>query len=344
MENEENKTNDNKKRRNFLKGLLAGGAVIAGGGVIKSVFLGGNEAHASGEVVKVLTTGGKLIEVDKGKVAKSCCSSDSSGAHSCESVGISNAEARRGIHGKKFIMVIDLAKCEGCGACTEACQKMHYIPTEREWIKVFKIKDSENSTPYWMPKPCFHCDNPPCTKVCPVNATFKRQDGIVLIDNDRCIGCRFCMAACPYSTRFFNWLPPKEIAGLKDVVYSPEQGYPRKIGTVEKCDFCPHMIRHGKMPCCVTACTKDAIYFGDENEDAVTSSSGETVCLSQLLKDKAGYRFLEDLGTKPRVYYLPPKNRRFPEPTEEEVERQLKPENKKVKESAKEPVKETKGI
>ena len=89
------------------------------------------------------------------------------------------------------------------------------------------------------------------------------------------------------------------------------------MGTVEKCDFCPHMIRQGKMPACVTGCPMNAIYFGDQNEDAVTSSSGETFKLNQLLEDRAGYRYLEDLGTEPRVYYLPPKNRIYPKPGDE---------------------------
>jgi molybdopterin-containing oxidoreductase family iron-sulfur binding subunit len=191
---------------------------------------------------------------------------------------------------------------------------MHYTEPDREWIKVYKMQDAETTAPYFFPKPCFHCDNPPCTKVCPVNATFKRQDGIVLIDNERCIGCRSCMVACPYSTRFFNWSHPKAQPESANVAYSPEKSFPRKIGTVEKCDFCPDMVRQGKMPACVSACSMDAIYFGDQNEDAVTNASGITVKLSQLLEDNAGYRYLEELGTEPRVYYLPPKNRKYPKP------------------------------
>ena len=100
----------------------------------------------------------------------------------------------------------------------------------------------------FFPQPCYHCDNPPCTKVCPVDATFKRQDGIVLIDNDRCIGCRFCMAACPYGARSFNWGHPQDPPEAKNQPYSPEQGFPRRVGTVEKCDFCPDMAEQGKLP------------------------------------------------------------------------------------------------
>lgn len=101
---------------------------------------------------------------------------------------------------------------------------------------------------------------------------------------------------------------------MEHMQYSPEHGYPRRVGTVEKCDFCPDMIRQGKMPDCVTSCAMNAIYFGDENEDAVTNADGETFRLSTLLEQNAGYRYMEDLGTKPRVYYLPPKNRRYPKP------------------------------
>ena len=232
---------------------------------------------------------------------------------------VTNEEARKGIEGRKFVMVIDLAKCDGCKTCTVSCQNMHYTESDREWIKVFKMKDAKYTSPYFFPKPCYHCDNPPCTKVCPVNATFKRKDGIVLVDNERCIGCRSCMAACPYSTRFFNWSHPIQSAEVAHMAYSPEQSVPRRMGTVEKCDFCPDMIREGKMPSCVTACPMNALYFGDQNEDAVTDHSGNTLKFSQLLEDNAGYRYIEELGTEPRVYYLPPKNRKYPKPKENEI-------------------------
>ncbi len=289
-------------RRDFLKlGVLAAGLTVVGGGLQKA-FSGETK---SGKKVKVLSPAdGKVYEADSNHMKE------------YHAPPVSNEEARKGIPNKKFVMVIDEAKCDGCKKCTEACQAMHYTESDREWIKVFKMQDAEATAPYFFPKPCFHCDNPPCTKVCPVNATFKRQDGIVLIDNERCIGCRSCMAACPYSTRFFNWSEPdsKQTAALGDTPYSPEQSVPRRMGTVEKCDFCPDMIRQGKMPACVSGCPMDAIYFGDQNEDAVTNASGVTVKLSQLLEDNGGYRHLEELGTEPRVYYLPPKNRKYPVP------------------------------
>ncbi|MDP3002884.1 MAG: 4Fe-4S dicluster domain-containing protein [Bacteroidales bacterium] len=299
---EDNEQNNKTHRRDFLrKSLISGCVLAAGASRLEKVFPGEKD---SGEKVKVLTPDGKVYEASSDHLKE------------YRPPPVTNTEARKGIANKKFVMVIDLAKCDGCKKCTEACQVMHYTESDREWIKVFRIQDADATAPYFFPKPCFHCDNPPCTKVCPVNATFKRQDGIVLIDNVRCIGCRMCMAACPYSTRFFNWSQPDpgQTAEIGNVPYSPEQSVPRRIGTVEKCDFCPDMIRQGKIPACVSSCPMDTIYFGDQNENAVTNGSGITVKLSQHLGDNAGYRYLEELGTEPRVYYLSAKNRKYPLP------------------------------
>jgi Fe-S-cluster-containing dehydrogenase component len=296
-------------RRDFLKqGMVVAGTVAAAGGVVKALDKGVGEPNASKAgagccVTPALTPEGNVIHVCGDKVVKGPVPAPPD-----------KTAVRRGVPGRKWVMAIDLAKCDGCKKCTDACTKMHFIPPDREWIKVFKMLDSPKAAPYWFPKPCFHCDNPPCTRVCPVDATFKRQDGVVLIDNERCIGCRFCMAACPYSTRYFNWQRPTNSPENSAVPYSPERGYPRRVGTVEKCDFCPDMAAQGMLPGCVAACGKAAMYFGDQNEDAVTNSIGETERLSKLLADRAGYRFLEELGTEPRVYYLPPKNRIFPVP------------------------------
>jgi molybdopterin-containing oxidoreductase family iron-sulfur binding subunit len=119
------------------------------------------------------------------------------------------------------------------------------------------------------------------------------------------------MAACPYSTRVFNWEEPQMPMDVASLVSNPETNLPAKVGTVEKCDFCPDRAREGLLPPCVDACPNGVFYFGDENEDTVTNGE-ETVSFTQLIKERAGYRFLEELGTKPRVYYLPPKDRQFP--------------------------------
>ncbi|NNK89204.1 MAG: 4Fe-4S dicluster domain-containing protein [Saprospiraceae bacterium] len=220
-------------------------------------------------------------------------------------------EARKGIPNRSFVMVTDLGKCKNARKCITACQKMHHQPEDKEWLQVKLLKDNDKAAPYWFPKMCFHCDNPPCVKVCPVDATFKRDDGLVLIDNERCIGCKFCMAACPYSTRVFNWDEPEQPEEILSCASSPETSVPSMIGTVDKCDFCPDMVRRGELPDCVTACPNGVFYFGDLNEDTVTNGS-ETIRFSQLIKDRAGYRYMEELGTQPRMYYLPPRDRIFP--------------------------------
>jgi len=293
---------NDKSRRDFLKtAAVATIAATTCGSVACSCGGKKTEQAASGEKIKLLSPDGQLVEIDSSYIQ----------AHHHHASVVTSAEARNGIPGRKFVMVIDLARCKNARKCVSACQKMHHLPEEKEWLSIKLMKDNETSAPYWFPKTCFHCDNPPCVKVCPVNATFKRQDGLVLIDNERCIGCKFCMAACPYSTRVFNWDEPQQDLDIINMVATPETSVPSKVGTVEKCDFCPDMARQGLLPDCVSACPNGVFYFGDENEDAVTNGD-ETVSFTELIRDRSGYRYMEDLGTKPRVYYLPPKDRQFP--------------------------------
>lgn len=218
---------------------------------------------------------------------------------------------------QRWVMLIDLAKCDGCGECTKACNKMHYVPPMQEWIRVYEVADNPAAGKYYLPRPCMHCDNPPCVRACPVGATFKRTDGIVMQDNDRCIGCRECIAQCPYSARAFNWTEPPHTPEELSKPYSMDYMYPHRKGTIEKCGFCPHMLAAGKLPVCATACSMGAVYFGDELEDAVTNTKGETLQLSKVAKKGAGFRLMEDLGTEPRVYYLPPANRKYSAPGEQ---------------------------
>ncbi len=233
-----------------------------------------------------------------------------------------NQEAgRTGIAGKKWVMVIDLSKCRNARKCVNACQTAHQLHPEQYHINTLRMQDTEKTAPYFMPKPCYHCDNPPCTKVCPVDATFKRQDGIVLIDNERCIGCRFCIAACPYSARMFNWREPK--VQDENAVYDVELNVPQKRSTITKCLFSADRLRKGELPYCVSSCPNGVYYFGDLNEDAVTNgTTKETVRFSTLIRDNAGYTYMEELGTKPSVYYLPPKDRLFPYEEEVKTENQ----------------------
>jgi len=301
MSTDNNVNATSKSRREFLAaGLLAGLAAGCGSNTNPFTPAEGQSVAASGEKVKLLSVDGEVIEVDKAFLKPVP-----------ETHHFTNSEERKGIAGKKFVMVIDLSRCKNLKKCQAACDHMHHIPAEQNWIKVYPMKDAAYDAPYWQPTTCMHCDNPPCVKVCPVDATFKRQDGIVLIDSDRCIGCRFCMAACPYSTRVFNWGDPDLSEDIAKMDYSCETSMPQKKGTVGKCDFCPDMTRMGMLPHCVSACPNGVFFFGDLNEDSVTNGS-ETFRFSDLIKDKAGYRLMEDLGTKPSVYYLPPVNRNFP--------------------------------
>ena len=282
-------------RRAFFKNTLGAGLASATG-MCGMTSCGSSGA---GEKMKVMTTDGRLVEVDSAAISE---------VSTEPAIG---EEARKGIPGRKFVMVIDLGRCNNAGACTTNCQKGHDLSSTQHWMKILLMKDNPESDPYWFPKPCFHCDNPPCVKVCPVDATYKRQDGIVLVDNERCIGCKFCISACPYSARIFNWEEPPESEEHADDVYSPETSVPAQVGTIGKCDFCPDLSREGKLPYCASTCPNGAIYFGDANEDTVTNGS-DTFRFRKLLADRSAYRHLEELGTEPRVYYLPPTERMFP--------------------------------
>jgi molybdopterin-containing oxidoreductase family iron-sulfur binding subunit len=298
--------NTKKTRRTFLdRGLKIGIAGVLGGiGLSKlSAKLTEGKAAPSGETMELMTTDGTLIEVDTSEVMEVTHNHHHN----------TDYNVREGIPNRKFVMVVDLAKCKNALKCQSSCNKNHYITGDNAWLKVYTMQESADTAPFWMPTMCQHCDKPACVTVCPVDATFKREDGLVLIDNDRCIGCRFCMAACPYSTRVFNWGDPgQEVTLNLDMTgYEPTPEYagkPSLKGTVDKCDFCPHMVKEEKLPHCVTACPNGVFYFGDKYEDTVTNGE-ETVRLSKLLKDKSGYRLMESLGTEPSVYYLPPVDR-----------------------------------
>ncbi|HVN58412.1 MAG TPA: 4Fe-4S dicluster domain-containing protein [Bacteroidales bacterium] len=288
-------------RREFIKKAgITGAAVLAGAAAIYSGFRHEKEKNP-GNMVKALTPDNRLVEIpaDQVKGYK-------------PGPGVYTLRGREGIKGKKWVMVIDLARCRNARKCIAACQGAHHLRPYEYHINTLIMQESENTPPYYMPKPCQHCDNPPCVSVCPVDATFKRQDGPVLIDNQRCIGCRFCMAACPYSARMFHWQEPKDAVADAGLTYNIELNVPQKRGTISKCLFSSDRLREGLLPYCVSACPNGVYWFGDENEDAVTNgTTKETVSFRELLKKNGGYRLMPELGTKPRVYYLPPKNRLF---------------------------------
>ena len=224
---------------------------------------------------------------------------------------VAGQEPARGPSGRirQWSMIIDLRYCDGCQSqgtppqCTSACIEGHLAPEPMEWIQVFEEELAGGGTQF-LPAPCLQCQNPPCVNVCPVGATFSTPEGVVLIDQDRCIGCRICMAACPYDRRFFNWadppIPPEAL--LAD--YSPDHQIPATKGTVMKCDMCPDMARAGTLPYCAQACPNNAIYYGDLEEDIATNGE-QLVAMTRFLSDNQAYRIKEHLGTKPRVYHIP---------------------------------------
>ncbi|MDX1435310.1 MAG: 4Fe-4S dicluster domain-containing protein [Anaerolineales bacterium] len=207
-----------------------------------------------------------------------------------------------------WAMVIDLEKCIGCGHCILACRAHNDINPEITWNPVYKSEGAEGQHVY-ISRPCMHCDDPLCVDVCPVKANYKRPDGIVAMDYDRCIGCRYCEVACPYYARSFNW---EAFDGPTPAV--PEWGYPevprRPRGVVEKCTLCQHRIDRGlandlvpgvddeATPACAVACPMGARIFGDLNDP--------DSAVRQALASQPAHRLREDLSTEPRVYYLCP--------------------------------------
>ncbi|MEI6695690.1 MAG: 4Fe-4S dicluster domain-containing protein [Bacteroidota bacterium] len=305
MSNKEEKPKS-KSRREFLQemGIAGVGAVVAGSAILAGINY--DKGKKQGERIKVLTAENELLEIDKNDAIKAM-------KPKSENLTLLQKEGREGIPGKRWVMVIDLSKCKNARKCMTACQSAHHLRPEQHHINVLKMQESKNTPPFYMAKPCQHCDNPPCVAVCPVDATYKRPDGIVLIDNEKCIGCRFCIAACPYSARVFNWTTPLNEEEDKGKTYNVELNVPQQKGTVSKCLFSADRLREGKMPYCVSACPNGVYYFGDENEDAVTNgTTKETVRFKKLLEDNAGYRLMPELGTETRVYYLPPKNKTSP--------------------------------
>lgn len=218
-------------------------------------------------------------------------------------------------------MVIDLDKCTGCGACVAACKQENnvaYVSADEanrgralSWLNILTDVEGEfpNIRVRHIPLPCMHCDNPPCIKVCPVRATYKADNGIVAQIYPRCIGCRYCMAACPYTVKYFNWYAPKWNEEIRKTT-NPDVSL-RPKGVVEKCTFCHHRlikatekallegreITEGEyLPACVESCPAKAMTFGDLNDPNSD--------VSKLARSPRSFRLMEDLGTKPKVYYL----------------------------------------
>lgn len=229
----------------------------------------------------------------------------------------------------KWGMVIDLDKCVGCQACSIACKSENNVPhgspdeqkrkVDPYWHKVIAVTEGEypSVSTEMIPMPCMHCEHPPCVTVCPAKATFKREDGIVMQNFRRCLGCKYCIVACPYGARSFNYkdqepkeyhrpdLPPD--SGLDTITHIGPWPFPHRThGVVEKCTFCFHRIdqgvKEGKkigvdvVPACVEACPSGARAFGDL-DDPMSD-------VSKLIASRDSFRLRENKGTKPKVIYL----------------------------------------
>lgn len=204
----------------------------------------------------------------------------------------------------RYGMVIDLARCIGCHTCAVACKQINNLPKDTWWNRILTDGGEDMDTPAGefpnlkmgaLPVSCQHCDNPACTKVCPVGATYKDPEtGVVRQDYDKCIGCRMCMAACPYTgVRSFNWEEPKYAVdhALGDLGIAKHQKH-----TVEKCTFCYQRLARGEAPACMDLCPAHARHFGDLDDPDSEAS--------RLISSRSCEQLLPSEGTKPSVYYL----------------------------------------
>jgi len=210
---------------------------------------------------------------------------------------------------RRWAMAIDLRKCIGCSACTIACVAENKLPPGVVYRPVIEeeIGEYPHVSRRFIPRPCMQCENPPCVPVCPVKATYKRPDGIVEIDYKACIGCRYCIPACPYGARtadfgeFYTDGTPQRQAYESEPSHEYGQSWRRNgrgspVGNARKCHFCIHRLEAGMLPACVTTCVGYATYFGDLNDS------------ESLIHELAGrpnvMRLKEELGTRPQVFYL----------------------------------------
>ncbi len=224
-----------------------------------------------------------------------------------------SVSAKGAIKGVLYGYAFNISKCQGYMDCVNACveennqdrdSQMQYIRIHEHQNGSINFENSDDNyfheVPaeghFYMGTQCFHCENPPCVDVCPVEATWKEEDGIVVIDYDWCIGCRYCMAACPYDGRRFNWAEPQVPEPEINLIQHYLGNRPRNKGVMEKCTFCIQRSRNGKNPACVEACPTGARIFGnllDPESD-----------IRWVLANKKVFRLKEDLGTEPKFWYF----------------------------------------
>ncbi|MGB7837381.1 MAG: 4Fe-4S dicluster domain-containing protein [Terrimicrobiaceae bacterium] len=210
---------------------------------------------------------------------------------------------------RRWMMVIDTRKCIGCHACTIACVVENKLPPGVVYRPVVteEFGTYPNVAMRFTPRPCMQCEVPPCTPVCPVKATWKRPDGIVAIDYDKCIGCGYCVTACPYNARTRDLgenytdgtpaiQPYEEQPNFEYGKHWDRKSHRSPVGNARKCQFCLHRLEHGMLPQCVTSCIGRATYFGDAND--------EKSLVNELAAKPNATRLLEERGTKPQVVYL----------------------------------------
>lgn len=204
----------------------------------------------------------------------------------------------------RYAMAIDLKRCVGCHTCSVSCKIANNLPNEIWYNRILTVGGDTmdtaagtfpNNKLEFLPVNCQHCENPACVKACPVGATYKRkEDGIVIQEPDKCIGCRYCMVACPYSgVRQFNWKEPEYYV---DFPVGDADTVQNQYNTVSKCNFCVHRLAEGKKPACMELCIGRARYFGD-----IDDPESE---VSKAIEGRKYFHLLEEKGTKPSVYYL----------------------------------------
>ena len=198
-------------------------------------------------------------------------------------------------------MVIDLKRCIGCNACTIACKMENSTPEGVTWTKTVseEIGTYPNVTRVYIPILCNHCEDAPCERVCPTKATYTTDDGIVMVDENKCIGCGACHTACPYKNRFKLTKKPFEDGLFRQGELTPfeKQGYPRFVmGTAVKCTFCHERVAEGLDPACVNICPSEARVFGDLDDPESK--------VRKLIQTRKGYQPLPQHNTKPKVFYI----------------------------------------
>ncbi len=300
-------------RRAVLKkgawmGLL--GATAGGGGVAAKQALEADPAAFSDALGSFFQKHYQEMTPEEVRAALARIERKAKRDHGAE-IKVSNQAALPGV---AFGYALNISKCKGTRRCVEACvaENNQARQTSLQYIRVLELDQGHmdlnhadhyfdgatvpREGKYYLPIQCMQCDNPPCVMACPVKATWKEPDGIVVVDYNWCIGCRYCMAACPYWARHFNWNKPRIPAAqvIPDTHYLGNR--PRPGGVVEKCTFCIQRARKGRLPACLEACPTGARIFGnllDPDSD-----------IRYVLENKTVFRLKEELGTEPRFWYF----------------------------------------